>query len=247
LIEPFAVTYHRFREEAEMSDGQEAGEGGSIPPSRNEQLAALLARGVIIPDPDRVYVDESVVVEGGTTLLPGTHLRGKTTIGPGCRVGPDSWLEDSVVEEESVVWYSVLEGARVRRGSTVGPFAHLRPGADVGPEAKIGNYVEVKAARIGRGAKVGHLAYVGDAEVGEGVNVGAGAITCNYDGREKHRTVIGDGAFIGTNASLIAPVEIGEDAIIAAGSTITEDVPPGQTAFGRARQVNKARKDEEDA
>jgi len=217
------------------------------PTARAQGVEALRARGVIIPDPDRVYVSPDTSVEPGAVLLPGTCLRGSCVIGANCRIGPDCWIDDSAVEADSVVWYSVLESARVRFGSTIGPYAHLRPGADVGPEARVGNFVEVKAARIGRGAKAAHLAYVGDADVGAGVNVGAGAVTCNFDGVTKHRTVIEDGAFVGTNASLVAPVRIGENAFVAAGSTITEDVPPNSIAFGRARQVVKERKGEEDA
>jgi bifunctional UDP-N-acetylglucosamine pyrophosphorylase/glucosamine-1-phosphate N-acetyltransferase len=215
--------------------------------TRTRVVETLRGRGVIIPDPDHVYVSPDAKVESGTVLLPGTCLRGPCEVGPDCRLGPDCWVEDSAIEADCVVWYSVLEAARVRRGSTIGPFTHLRPGADVGPEARVGNFVEVKAARIGRGAKAGHLAYIGDAEVGEGVNIGAGAVTCNFDGVAKHRTVIEDGAFVGTNASLVAPVRIGENAFIAAGSTITEDVPPNSTAFGRARQVVRKRECEEDA
>jgi len=131
----------------------------------------------------------------------------------------------------------------VREGCDIGPYAHLRPGADVGPNVRIGNFVEVKAARVRRGTKAGHLTYIGDAEIGEEVNIGAGTITCNYDGKRKHRTVIGDRAFIGSNTALVAPVEIGEDAIIGAGSTITADVPPRTLGLGRARQVIKERKD----
>lgn len=207
--------------------------------ARARVLETLLARGVVVPDPDRVYVDPEAKVASGTVLLPGTYLRGRCRIGADCRIGPDCWIEDSTVEDGSIVWYSVLESARVREGSRVGPYAHLRPGADVGPEARVGNFVEVKAARLGRGAKAGHLAYIGDAEIGEGVNIGAGAVTCNFDGVEKHRTVIEDGAFIGTNASLIAPIRIGKDAVVGAGSTITEDVPPRSLALGRAKQVVK--------
>ena len=121
----------------------------------------------------------------------------------------------------------------------MGPYAHLRPGADVGPEARIGNFVEIKSARLARGVKAGHLAYIGDADVGEDANIGAGTITCNYDGESKYRTIIEKGAFIGSNATLVAPVTIGEDAYVAAGSAITEDVPASGLAFGRARQVNK--------
>jgi len=211
------------------------------PDARKRVLEGLQRRGVIIPDPDRTYVNGGVEVAPGTVLYPGTHLRGASRIGRDCRVGPDCWIEDSIVEDGSTVRYSVVESSRVRANSQIGPYAHLRPGADVGPEARVGNFVEVKAARLGRGVKAGHLAYIGDADLGEGVNIGAGAITCNYDGSAKHPTIIEPGAFIGSNASLVAPVKIGEEAFVAAGSTITDDVPPRTIAFGRARQVNKPR------
>jgi len=214
--------------------------------TRAKALDSLLTGGVVLPNPDRVYVDPAAEVAAGAVLLPGTHLIGACRIGPGCRIGPDCYIENSTIEANSVVRYAVVEGSRVREGTTVGPYAHLRPGADVGPEARIGNFVEVKSARLERGVKAAHLAYVGDAELGEGVNFGAGAVTCNYDGVEKHRTVIEDGAFIGTNASLVAPVRIGENAVIGAGSTITEDVSAGALALGRARQVEKRRKAGED-
>ncbi|MBU0595705.1 hypothetical protein KJ567_03365 [Candidatus Bipolaricaulota bacterium] len=228
-----------WRGKGEMNAKRDESLPGSNPATCESVVRKLIERGVIIPDPDRTYVDESVDVASSAVLYPGTHLRGKTSIGPACRIGPDCWIEDSSVEDGAVVRYSVVESARIRAGSSVGPYAHLRPGADIGPEARVGNFVEVKAARLERGAKAGHLAYIGDADIGPDVNVGAGAITCNYDGTAKHRTVIEPGAFIGSNASLVAPVRIGEGAVIAAGSTITEDVPPGSKAFGRARQVNK--------
>jgi len=215
------------------------------PLARAAIVRALIEAGVIIPDPDRTYVSEGVRVAPGTVLYPGTHLRGDTLIGRDCRVGPDCWIEDSTIEESATIRYSVVESSRVRAGSTVGPYAHLRPGADVGPEARVGNFVEVKAARLEQGAKAGHLAYIGDAEIGRDVNIGAGTITCNYDGADKHRTVIEEGAFIGSNAALVAPVTIGKDAIVAAGSTITDDVPPHAKAFGRARQTNKRATKEE--
>ncbi len=214
--------------------------------ARRRRIDSLLEGGVSIVDPGRIYVDEDALVEAGTVLFPGVHLRGATRIGPDCTIGPDAFIEDSMIEEGSVLRYSVVEGARVRRGSSIGPYAHLRPGADVGPEARVGNFVEVKAARLGRGVKAGHLAYIGDAEVGEGANIGAGTITCNYDGVRKNRTVIEEGAFIGSNASLVAPVRIGKGAIVAAGSTITDDVPPNRLAFGRARQVVKERRRRKD-
>jgi len=231
-------------------DERRHGEDAELDPvARKRVLDALRGIGVTVVDPDRTYVGEAVSVAAGTVLYPGTHLRGATTVGPGCRIGPDCWIEDTAIEDRCTVRYSVLEGSRVRADSTVGPYAHLRPGADVGPEARVGNFVEVKEARLGPGVKAGHLAYIGDADVGEGTNVGAGTITCNYDGVAKHRTVIEKDVFIGSNAALVAPVTIGEGAVVAAGSTITEDVPAGGLAFGRARQVNKRsdRKTEEGA
>ncbi len=232
-----------------MSEKRLEGSVELDPTTRKRVLDALRGIGVEVVDPDRTYVDEGVSVASGTVLYPGTHLRGATTVGPDCRIGPDCWIEDTKIEKGCVVRYSVLEGSRVRADSSVGPYAHLRSGADVGPEARVGNFVEVKEARLERGVKAGHLAYIGDAEVGEGANVGAGTITCNYDGVAKHRTVIEKGVFVGSNASLVAPVTIGEGAFVAAGSTITEDVPAGGLAFGRARQVNKEsdRKTEEGA
>jgi bifunctional UDP-N-acetylglucosamine pyrophosphorylase/glucosamine-1-phosphate N-acetyltransferase len=232
-----------------MNEKRLVGDSELDPIARKRILDALQESGVIVPDPDRTYVDEEVMVASGTVLYPGTHLRGATSVGPDCRIGPDSWIEDTAIEERCTVRYSVLESAHVRADSRIGPYAHLRPGADVGPEVRVGNFVEVKQARLERGVKAGHLAYIGDADVGERVNVGAGAITCNYDGVAKHRTVIEQDVFVGSNASLVAPVRIGEGAVVAAGSTITEDVPAGGLAFGRARQVNKGaeRKTEEDA
>jgi bifunctional UDP-N-acetylglucosamine pyrophosphorylase / glucosamine-1-phosphate N-acetyltransferase len=206
-----------------------------------ESVGELIRAGVHVVDPSRTYVEGGVQVAAGVTLFPGTYLLGRTRIEAGCTIGPDCWICDTQVESSCVVRYSVLEQARVREESVVGPYAHLRSGADVGPEARIGNFVEVKKARLDRGVKAGHLAYIGDAQIGQGVNIGAGTITCNYDGVAKHRTVIEEGAFVGSNASLVAPVSIGSDAIVAAGSTVTEDVPALHTAFGRARQVNKPR------
>ena len=219
---------------------------------RIQVLKALIQSGVDVVDPDRTYVGENVQVAPGVVLFPGTHLRGSTSIDAGCRIGPDCWIEDSVIEKECTVRYSYLEQSRIRERTTVGPYAHLRPGADVGPEARIGNFVEIKQSRLERGAKAGHLAYIGNADIGEDANIGAGTITCNYDGKSKHRTIIEKGAFIGSNASLVAPVTIGEGATVAAGSAITEDVPAEGLAFGRARQVNKssgrgAEEDESDA
>lgn len=212
-----------------------------------QKVRELMEAGVVIGDPERTYVEPEVKVASGTEILPGTHLRGDTVIGARCAIGPDCYIEDSIIEDDCRVRYSVLEEAHVRSKTTVGPYAHLRPGADVGPDVRIGNFVEVKASRVRRGAKAGHLTYLGDADVGEDANIGAGTITCNYDGKDKHHTKIGKRAFIGSNTSLVAPVTIGDDALIGAGSTITEDVPDGDLALGRARQVNKERKDQREA
>ena len=215
---------------------------------RREVLKVLMQSGVEVIDQNQTYVGENVQVAPGVVLFPGTHLRGSTSIDSGCHIGPDCWIEDSIIEKECIVRYSYLEQSRIRERTTVGPYAHLRPGADVGPEARIGNFVEIKRSRLERGVKAGHLAYIGDANIGEAANIGAGTVTCNYDGLSKHRTIIEKGAFIGSNAALVAPVTIGEGAYVAAGSAITEDVPASGHAFGRARQVNKAsgRKVEED-
>lgn len=215
-----------------------SGTRGTDREANQARIDALLSRGVLIPFPEHVFLYQDVDVASGTLILPGTHLVGACTIGPDCRIGPDVWIEDATIEAGSTVWYSVIEKATVRRGARIGPFAHLRPGADIGADARVGNFVEVKASRLGPGVKAGHLAYIGDAEIGAGANIGAGAVTCNYDGKTKHKTVIDEGAFVGTNTSLVAPVHIGKNAVIAAGSAITDDVPQNATAFGRARQVN---------
>lgn len=207
--------------------------------ARRRKAAALAAGGVLIVDPERTYVDDAVSIGRGTVLGPDTHIVGESTIGAGCAIGPSVWIESSAIEDGAKVWYSVVEGSRVRARCTIGPFAHLRPESDIGPDARVGNFVEVKASRLGPDVKAGHLAYIGDADVGARTNIGAGAITCNYDGETKHRTVIGEAAFVGTNVSLVAPVTVGDGAFLAAGSTITEDVPPGALAIARARQVNK--------
>ena len=213
---------------------------------REETLERLMSSGVTVVDPERTYAEPTVAVGPDTTLMPGTHLIGATCVGEDCTIGPDAWIEDSTVEDGCRVRYAVVESATVRAGSAIGPFAHLRSRADVGPNVRIGNFVEVKASRVKRGAKAGHLTYLGDTEVGEDANIGAGTITCNYDGTRKNRTTIGPRAFIGSNVSLVAPVTVGEDAVVGAGSTITDDVPPGTLALGRARQVVKRKKEAEE-
>ncbi|MEK7370372.1 MAG: bifunctional UDP-N-acetylglucosamine diphosphorylase/glucosamine-1-phosphate N-acetyltransferase GlmU [candidate division NC10 bacterium] len=204
---------------------------------RRRILDRIMAEGVTVLDPASTFVDDTVRIGADTVLYPGVILEGQTVIGSECVVGPGCHVVSSRLGDRVALKpYCVLTEARVEDGAQLGPFCHLRPLSHVGPAAKIGNFVEIKKSRIGRGAKVPHLSYVGDATVGEGANLGAGTITCNYDGVNKHETVIGDRAFIGTNASLVAPVTIGEGAYVAAGSVITKNVPPGALAVARGRQ-----------
>ncbi|MGD9642496.1 MAG: bifunctional UDP-N-acetylglucosamine diphosphorylase/glucosamine-1-phosphate N-acetyltransferase GlmU [Elusimicrobiales bacterium] len=204
------------------------------------KAADLMADGVTVVDPANTYVEESVAVGRDTVIHPGVFLRGSTVIGKGCKIGPGGVIEDCVIDDGAVIKYScALEKSRVRQGAIVGPFARLRPLSDIGPSAEIGNFAEVKKSRIGRGSKMHHHSYVGDTDMGDKVNIGAGTITCNYDGVNKNKTVIGAGAFIGSNTNLVAPVNIGPGAYTAAGSTITDDVPGGTLGIARARQVVK--------
>ncbi|MHA6534389.1 bifunctional UDP-N-acetylglucosamine diphosphorylase/glucosamine-1-phosphate N-acetyltransferase GlmU [Paenibacillus sp. BAC0078] len=195
--------------------------------------------GVTIIDPASTYIGADVIIGADTILYPGTILKGKTVIGEDCIIGPSSEIEDSVIMDGAEVKHSVLSQAEVGARTSVGPFAYLRPGAVLGEEVKIGDFVEVKNAVIGDGSKVSHLSYVGDATVGKNVNVGCGAITVNYDGYNKSRTEIGDDAFIGSNVNLVAPVTVGKGAFVVAGSTITRPVSENDLAIARVRQENK--------
>jgi bifunctional UDP-N-acetylglucosamine pyrophosphorylase/glucosamine-1-phosphate N-acetyltransferase len=181
-----------------------------------------------------------VVVETGAVLRPFTILEGRTVVRGGAVVGPFARLVDVEVGPGArVLDHCLLRESVVEAGASVGPFAHLRPESWVGPQARVGNFVELKKAHLGEGSKAQHLSYLGDATVGPGVNIGAGTITCNYDGARKNPTRIEAGAFVGSDTTLVAPVTVGEGAYVAAGSTITEDVPKDALALGRARQVNK--------
>jgi bifunctional UDP-N-acetylglucosamine pyrophosphorylase/glucosamine-1-phosphate N-acetyltransferase len=206
---------------------------------RQRHLEGLMRAGVSVIDPAHTYVDVDVTVGVEATLLPNTILEGATSIGAGSVIGPSSHLTDCTVGEGAVVHSTRAEGAVIGSGVEVGPFAHLRPGTVLGDDAKVGAFVQTKNATVGAGAKVPHLAYVGDAEVGAGANIACGVVTVNYDGREKHRTVIGEGAFVGCGTMLVAPIRIGDGAFVGAGSTITEDVPAEALAIARARQVTK--------
>lgn len=198
-----------------------------------------MLEGVTILNPHSVFIDKTVSLGRDTVVYPNNYLLGSTTIGQECVIEPNCFIVDSSIENGVTIrTSSVLEESTIAGKSSIGPFAHLRPGADIAQGAKIGNFVEIKKSLIGEGSKVNHLTYIGDSDVGKGVNVGAGTITCNYDGKKKHKTIIGNGAFIGSNTELVAPVTVGKDALIGAGSTITRDVPDGHLAVGRARQKN---------
>jgi bifunctional UDP-N-acetylglucosamine pyrophosphorylase/glucosamine-1-phosphate N-acetyltransferase len=204
------------------------------------RASALLAAGVRVEDPASTLVGEDVLVEPGAVLRPFTILEGRTVVRAGAVVGPFVRLVDvEVGPGAQILDHCLLRESVVEEGASVGPFAHFRPGCRVGPRAKIGNFVELKKTHIGEGTKAQHLSYLGDATVGPGVNVGAGTITCNYDGVKKSPTRIEAGAFVGSDTTLVAPVTVGEGSYVAAGSTITEDVPKDALALGRARQVTK--------
>ncbi len=194
--------------------------------------AEWMRAGVTMSDPARTYIDTTVDLAEDVRLLPGTVLEGRTSVGAGSVIGPDTRLVDTIVGEDVTITYSVTRDAEVGDGAVVGPYAHLRPGTRLGRGAKIGNFVETKNAEIGEGAKANHLAYVGDAEVGPNANIGAGTITANYDGRNKHRTKIGADAKIGSNTVLVAPVEVGAGATTGAGAVVNRDVPPNALAKG---------------
>ena len=195
-----------------------------------------MAAGVRLIDPDATYIDVEVKIGRDTVVYPNTFVEAGSRIGAGCTVGPSAAIASSRVGDGSVVWFSVLEGAKVGRNCEVGPFARLRPGAVLDDGSLVGNYVEVKDSRIGERSKAKHLTYIGNAEVGVGVNIGAGTVFVNYDGYEKHPTVVGDEARIGSDTMLVAPVRVGKGAVTGAGSVITKDVPAGALAVERADQ-----------
>jgi bifunctional UDP-N-acetylglucosamine pyrophosphorylase/glucosamine-1-phosphate N-acetyltransferase len=206
--------------------------------ARRRLLEQHALNGVSFTLPETVEVEAGVVIGADAEIGAGVVLRGDTTIGEGARIGPHTSIEDSVIGEGASVIQSHLVRARVQAGATVGPFAYLRPDADVGENAKVGTFVEVKNSNIGSGTKVPHLSYIGDTDIGEGSNIGAGNITANYDGFAKHRTSIGKGAKTGVNTSFVAPVHIGDEAYTGAGSVITEDVPDGALGISRPEQKN---------
>ena len=206
---------------------------------RLEKLKELMLSGVTVLDPKTTYVERAVEVGSETTLYPNCYLHGMTKIGERCIIESNSKITDSVLGNEVAIRSNVvITESRVEDGAIIGPFAHLRPLCEIKTKAKIGNFVEVKKSVVGKGSKANHLTYIGDSLVGEGVNIGAGTIVCNYDGFEKHQTIIGDRVFVGSNVELVAPVKVGNGSTIGAGSTITKDVPGGALAISRMKQRN---------
>jgi bifunctional UDP-N-acetylglucosamine pyrophosphorylase/glucosamine-1-phosphate N-acetyltransferase len=207
---------------------------------RRRKAEELMLAGVTIERPETVTIDARVRIGTDTVVEPFTRLLGSTEIGEDCHIGAGSIIESSILADRVMVWpYSLIADSRIASAAQVGPFSRLRMNAEVGADARIGNFVELKNTRVGKGAKSQHLAYLGDSQIGDRVNVGAGTITCNYDGEKKHATKIGADAFIGSNSTLVAPLEIGPESYIGAGSVITDPVPAQALAIGRGRQVVK--------
>ena len=199
-----------------------------------------MAAGVTISRPETCVIDAEVEIAPDTVIEPFVQLLGPTRVGSGCRIRSFTVIENCTLGNGVLIRQScVLEDSTVADGAKIGPFAHLRPGSEIGENAHVGNFVETKKARLGKGAKANHLTYLGDAEIGEGANIGAGTITCNYDGVNKHPTRIGKGAFVGSDTTLVAPISVGDGAYIGAGSCITKDVPADALAVARSRQLTK--------
>ncbi len=193
--------------------------------------------GVTINDPPSTFIDAAVTIAADTTIAPNTHLQGATSIGTGCTIGPGSFIRDASVGDNCEIHFSMVEESTVESRVDIGPYSHLRPGSHICDGVHIGNYAEIKASRLGRGSRMGHFSYIGDATVGDDVNIGAGVVTANFDGAAKHRTTIGDGAFIGSDTMLVAPVSIGRGAGTSAGSVVTRDVPDGMMAIGAPARI----------
>ena len=205
---------------------------------RRRKNMELLESGVTLMDPESTFVDMDVVVGRDTVIYPFTWLEGKTVVGEDCTLGPSSRFTDVKIGNNVTAHFVFAHECEIENGATMGPYVHIRPDSHISKDVKIGNFVEVKNSNIGEGSKLPHLQYIGDCDMGAGVNMGCGTITVNYDGKQKFRTKIGDNAFVGCNSNLVAPVAIGDGAYVAAGSTITKDVPPEELAVARARQKN---------
>lgn len=207
---------------------------------KEDAARRLMAAGVTIYRPETCVIDPQVEVAAGTVIEPFVQLLGKTRLGADCLIRSYTVIENCSVGDKVLIRQScILSESTVMDGAKIGPFAHLRPESEIGEDAHVGNFVETKKTKLGKGAKANHLSYLGDAEVGAGSNIGAGVITCNYDGTHKHRTKIGERSFVGSDSTLVAPVELGEGSYVGAGSCITKNVPSGALAVGRSHQVTK--------
>ena len=206
---------------------------------RTEIIEKLLVAGVEIPCPDGVIIEDNVKIQKGTVIMPNTVIMGETQIGENCVIGPNSYICDTIIGNNTKLNNTQSFNSEIGSGVTAGPFVHIRPNCKIADNVHIGNYVEVKNSTVDEGSKLPHLLYVGDSDVGKDVNFGCGCVTVNYDGRNKSRTTVKDGAFIGCNTNLVAPVTVGENAFTAAGSTITEDVPDNALAVARSKQTIK--------
>jgi bifunctional UDP-N-acetylglucosamine pyrophosphorylase/glucosamine-1-phosphate N-acetyltransferase len=214
---------------------------------RQRIRARWMLNGVTMSDPASVYIGASAELGEDTTVLPNTHIIGRSRIGANCEIGPNSIIEDSTIGNSCKIIASFIEGSTLGEGVDVGPFSHIRPGTHLESDVHIGNFAEVKNSHLGPGTKSGHFSYIGDAKLGANVNIGAGTVTCNFDGDGKNQTTIGDDAFIGSDTMLVAPVEIGARASTGAGSVVTRDVPPDMVAIGMpARTLPKKKKAEKD-
>ena len=222
------VAFHNLEELSRLQDA-----------CHSEIVASHQKRGVLILDSASTYIDPRVDIGAGTLILPNTILRGETRIGEDCEIGPNTMLDGCTVGRGTTVNSAQARDSAIGEGCEIGPYTHIRPGCTVGDGSKIGAFVQLKNCNLGKGTKMAHLTYVGDADVGDRCNFGCGTITSNYDGFQKHRTTIGNDAFIGCNTNLVPPVEVGDGAYVAAGTTVTRNVPPDALAVGRARQENK--------
>ncbi|MCI6821451.1 MAG: UDP-N-acetylglucosamine diphosphorylase [Clostridiales bacterium] len=207
----------------------------AIEKERISRNLRYMEEGVVFTDLKMAYIDEGVRIGRGTTIYPCAVIEGDVTIGENCVIGQNTRIKDSVIGDNTTIQSSVILESRVGSDTTVGPFAYLRPNSNVGSGCKVGDFVEIKNSTLGDGAKASHLTYIGDSDVGERVNLGCGVVFVNYDGSRKYRSVVEDGAFIGCNSNLVSPVHIGKNAYVAAGSTITKDVPEGALYVARAR------------
>lgn len=232
----WAVAADDYQDTLGINSRQQLAEAEKILRSRKNM--ALMDAGVTIMDPDSTFIDTEVTIGPDTVIYPFTWLEGQTIVGARCTIGPNTRISDSSIGDDTTVHFSYAHECRIGNGVSVGPYVHIRPQTALADKVKVGNFVEIKNSLVGEGSKVPHLSYIGDTDMGAGVNIGSGTITVNYDGKKKYRTTIEDNAFIGCNTNLVAPVKVGQGAYVAAGSTITKDVPSSALGVARARQSN---------